>query len=64
MTPLQIITHALFDVVAYQQYIEPLRDEVKSLIDEHGWNKTSISKMYKLDSFLRESIRISGVSTG
>lgn len=40
------------------EYIRPLREEVESIVKEHGWTKTSIFKMRKLDSFLREVQRI------
>ena len=44
--------------------IQPLREEVESIVKEHGWTKTSIFNMRKLDSFLRETQRLSGLSTG
>ena len=36
-------------------YLEPLREEVDVVIREEGWTKTGIDKMYKIDSFLRDS---------
>ena len=38
--------------------MEPLRAEVESIIAEEGWSKASIGKMRKLDSFLKESMRL------
>ena len=38
--------------------MEPLREEVESIIAEEGWSKASIGKMRKLDSFLKESMRL------
>jgi len=43
--------------------IQPLREEVESIVKEQGWTKASIFNMRKLDSFLRESQRISGSAT-
>ncbi len=43
--------------------IQPLREEVESIVKEQGWTKASIFNMRKLDSFLREAQRISGFST-
>jgi len=41
--------------------IQRLREEVESIVKEQGWTK---AYMLKLDSFLRESQRISGGATG
>ncbi len=43
------------------EYIEPLREEVEPIIAADGWTKTAITKMSKLDSFLKESTRIHGI---
>ncbi|TBU42680.1 cytochrome P450 [Dichomitus squalens] len=51
-------THALYNLAAYTQYMEPLREEVESVVAEEGWSKASIGKMRKLDSFLKESMRL------
>ncbi|OSX67133.1 hypothetical protein POSPLADRAFT_1051288 [Postia placenta MAD-698-R-SB12] len=56
------ITHSLFNLAAYKQYVQPLREEVEAAIKEHGWTKDAIEKMWKLDSFMRESQRLSGIS--
>ena len=40
--------------------IQPLRDEVESIVKEQGWTKTSLFTMRKLDSFLREAQRLNG----
>ncbi|OSC97933.1 cytochrome P450 [Trametes coccinea BRFM310] len=51
-------THALYNLAANPQYIQPLREEVERIIAEEGWTKTSLGKMYKVDSFLKESMRL------
>nr|BED42931.1 cytochrome P450 monooxygenase [Trametes versicolor] len=51
-------THALYNLAAYPEYIQPLRDEVEGIIAEEGWTKTSLGKMRKVDSFLKESMRL------
>ena len=43
--------------------IQPLREEVESIVKEQGWTKASIFNMRNLDSFLREAQRISGFTT-
>ncbi|CCL98915.1 uncharacterized protein FIBRA_00922 [Fibroporia radiculosa] len=56
-------THALFHLAANPEYIKPLREEVEEVIrQENGWTKVSMNKMWKLDSFLKESSRVNGVS--
>ena len=56
-------THAVYDLTAHPEYLEPLREEVSSqLREEKGWNKTVLSKMKMMDSFLKESQRLSPAS--
>ncbi|KAJ6631929.1 cytochrome P450, partial [Mycena sp. CBHHK59/15] len=52
---------ALLDLAAYPSYIEPLRDEVESVIKGEGWTKAALGDMHKIDSFLRESQRFNGL---
>ncbi|KAH8589250.1 cytochrome P450 [Bisporella sp. PMI_857] len=68
-TTTQTTWHALFDLAARPQYIQPLRDEIQNVIDEDGVDedsdgfpklkKSSMPKLKKLDSFLKESQRLS-----
>ena len=57
----QSLTHALYDLASMPELIEPLRNEIEAIIAEDGWSKTAITKMSKLDSFLKESTRIHGI---
>jgi len=50
--------HMLYNLVAYPEYVEPLREEIISLLSSDGWNKSTISKMRKLDSFVKETFRL------
>ena len=57
------ITNAIFDLVAAApslRYLEELREEAASVLadDEGVWTKRGLSKMYKIDSALRESLRL------
>jgi len=56
------ITHSLYNLAAKPQYMQPLREEVEAVIHEHGWTKVGMGKMWKLDSFMRESQRLAGIS--
>ncbi|KAK7038539.1 cytochrome P450 [Favolaschia claudopus] len=53
----QGVLHALYTLAAHLQYVEPLREEIESVVEAEGWTKAAIDKMVKLDSFLKESAR-------
>jgi len=50
-------THILYNLAAMPQYIQPLRKEVEAVVAKDGWSKKSLTKMCKLDSFIRECLR-------
>ena len=53
-------TQVLFDLSARPEYIEPLYQEVSQVVkQDSGFKKTTLTKMRKLDSFMRESQRLS-----
>jgi hypothetical protein len=52
----------MYRLLANPEYIEPLRQEVDAVITEEGWTKAGIDKMHKIDSFLRETQRLGGIS--
>jgi cytochrome P450 len=54
----------LYDLASRPEYIEPLREEIESLISTEGWKKSTISKMRKLDSFVKESMRLHHLTSG
>lgn len=60
----QGFTHVLYDLAVHPEYVEPLREEVKSVIDSDGWSKVAMNKLRKLDSFIRESQRMAGTGAG
>lgn len=53
------MAQAVFDLVTHPEYIEPLRDEVRRVkaSDGDAWTKASITKLIKMDSFMKESQR-------
>ncbi|KAH8828884.1 cytochrome P450 [Flagelloscypha sp. PMI_526] len=61
-TTTMTVTHALFDLATNPQYINPLREEVEAVTNEHGWSKASLHKMKKLDSLVKESSRMWGIA--
>ncbi|KJA16226.1 hypothetical protein HYPSUDRAFT_47536 [Hypholoma sublateritium FD-334 SS-4] len=52
------LTNALYDLAAYPQYVEAMREEVEAVISSEGWTKAAMGKMRKVDSFLKESQRL------
>ncbi|PQE15282.1 cytochrome P450 protein [Rutstroemia sp. NJR-2017a BVV2] len=57
-TTTMALTQAFYDMCTYPEYIDELREEVRSVINEDGgWRKSSLTKMKKLDSFMKESQR-------
>ncbi|KIJ13789.1 hypothetical protein PAXINDRAFT_80392 [Paxillus involutus ATCC 200175] len=54
-------TQALYHLAANPQYMQPLREEVESIVEKDGWSKGALAKMRKVDSFLKESQRMEGI---
>lgn len=52
---------ALYDLCVRPEYIAPLREEIESVMEEYGAlnSKRGLSKLVKLDSFMKESQRFS-----
>ena len=60
-----IITNAILDLVSKQEYIDELRHEIKTnLAEVNGeWSLSALQKMYKLRSFMLESMRVHSLGT-
>ncbi|KAF9225192.1 cytochrome P450 [Gyrodon lividus] len=56
-------TQALYHLAANPQYMQPLREEVESIVAREGWSKAALVKMRKIDSFLKESQRMEGIGS-
>ncbi|KAI5364932.1 Putative cytochrome P450 [Septoria linicola] len=53
------ITNDLFDLIEHPEYIDVLRQEVDTVVtEERGWTKQALTKMRKMDSFMKESQRM------
>ena len=50
----------LYDLAAHPELIPELRDEIRTVLAEHGDQLTSpaLQKMMKLDSCLKETLRV------
>jgi hypothetical protein len=54
---------AIYNLAAKPSHIEPLREEIESVLAEECWTKQALTKMKRLDSCLRESQRLRSVMT-
>lgn len=54
----------MYDLAAYPHHVAALREEVEGVISEEGLSKDSLEKMYKLDSFIKETLRLHGPVEG
>lgn len=50
----------LYDLAAYQEHVAPLREELQTVLSEDGgkFRKSTMPKLRKLDSFMKESQRV------
>ncbi|KDR74053.1 hypothetical protein GALMADRAFT_250782 [Galerina marginata CBS 339.88] len=55
-------TQALYHLAACPEYVEPLREEIESVLSLEGSTKSATVEMRKLDSFLKESQRLNGLA--
>jgi cytochrome P450 len=62
-TSSSVPTHLLYDLCSRPEYIEPLREEIKSVLtEERSFTKQALNKLVKLDSFMKESQRFNPLS--
>lgn len=54
--------HALYTLAAHPEYLAPLREEIERVTRAQGWSKASMTEMVKLDSFLKECMRLNSIS--
>jgi cytochrome P450 len=58
-TTSNLLTNIVYDLTAHPEYLQPLREEIKSVMAEDGiLQKTSPTKMKLLDSAVKESQRL------
>jgi len=53
----QSFVHALYSLAEYPEHAQTLREEIQEIIDREGWTYAAITKMVKVDSFIKESQR-------
>ncbi|KIL86300.1 hypothetical protein FAVG1_10698 [Fusarium avenaceum] len=55
-------TQVMFDIAKNPELIQPLRDEVISVLGQHGWSKHSLYNLKLMDSVLKESQRLKPIA--
>ncbi|KAK3290825.1 cytochrome P450 [Chaetomium fimeti] len=58
-------TNVFYNLAAYPQYIPELRDEIRTVLAEHNgvFTSSAMQAMKKLDSFLKETMRLDPAGT-
>ncbi|EIW62395.1 cytochrome P450 [Trametes versicolor FP-101664 SS1] len=57
-SPTVTLVFALYHLASSPQYVQILREEVDGVFAHEGWSKAALGKMRKLDSFLKEVLRL------
>jgi len=67
ITTAAALTHLIFDLFSMpgiDELVKELRAEIRQVLEEEGeWNMRGLNKLVKLDSAIKESMRISSFST-
>ncbi|KAL2277747.1 hypothetical protein FJTKL_15188 [Diaporthe vaccinii] len=57
-TTSDLMTQIMTDLAAHTEVIEDLRREIKEVLSDGGWKKTTLTSMKLLDSVIKESQRL------
>ncbi|KAI0126677.1 cytochrome P450 [Xylariales sp. AK1849] len=57
-TTSMLMTDVLLDLCAFPEYVPSLRQEIIDVLQESGWKKTAMHKLKKMDSFIKETLRL------
>jgi cytochrome P450 len=60
----QALADALYDLAVHPEYILPMREEAERVIAAEGCTKAALGNLHKIDSFLRESMRLTAPGPG
>ncbi|KAG5647564.1 hypothetical protein DXG03_008917 [Asterophora parasitica] len=56
-------THALYHLATSDAHtvVQPMREEIEAVLRQEGWTLHALEHMRRVDSFLKESMRVSGL---
>ncbi|KAL1937274.1 hypothetical protein VTO73DRAFT_13883 [Trametes versicolor] len=57
-SPTVTLVFALYQLATSPEYVQILREEVDGVVAQDGWSKAALGNMRKLDSFLKEVLRL------
>ncbi|CBF73967.1 hypothetical protein AN8141.2 [Aspergillus nidulans FGSC A4] len=57
-TTSDMMTKVVAALCEHQELIQPLREEIVTVVKEHGWSEAALAKMVLLDSVLKETQRL------
>lgn len=63
-TTSDLMTQIMTDLAAHPDIIEDLRREIKEVLSDGGWKKTTLTNMKLLDSVIKESQRLKPIQLG
>lgn len=63
-TTSDLMTQIMTDLAAHQEVIEDLRKEIREVLSDGGWKKTTLTNMKLLDSVIKESQRLKPIQLG
>lgn len=57
-TTTDLLTQVIYDLCEHPEMIQPLREEISTVLGAEGWKRTALYKMKLLDSVIKESQRL------
>lgn len=57
-TTSDMMTKVVAALCEHQELLQPLREEIVTVVKEHGWSEAALAKMVLLDSVLKETQRL------
>ena len=64
LTTSGLFTELLLNAATYPEYLPTLRQEIMDVIQESGWKRTALHKLRQMDSWIKESQRVTPSSIG
>lgn len=63
-TTSDLMSQIMTDLAAHPEIIDDLRKEIKDVLSDGGWKKTTLTNMKLLDSVIKESQRLKPIQLG
>jgi cytochrome P450 len=63
-TTSDLMTQIMTDLAGHPEVIDDLRKEIKEVLSDGGWKKTTLTNMKLLDSVIKESQRLKPIQLG